>query len=92
MEDTKSDLEVDLANELEEVEFDSNLVNVYKPLDPTSTLRRISLDRWDLTRHTLGWNSREIELSLINWLTLGRCLEMVGTCNILLTTKLVEWL
>ena len=29
MEDNKLDLEVDLANELEEVEFDSSLVNVY---------------------------------------------------------------
>ena len=44
MEDNKLDLEVDLANELEEVEFDSSLVNVYKPLDPRCPLRRISLD------------------------------------------------
>jgi len=79
MEDNKSDFKAVLENELEEVEFDSGLVNVYKPLDPTWTLRRISLDPWDVTRHTLGWNSRETELSLVNWLTLGRFLEMVGT-------------
>ena len=44
MEGNKSVLEVDLAIELEEVEFDNSLGNVYKPLDPRCPLRRTSLD------------------------------------------------
>ena len=61
--------------------LDSKLRNLYKPLELRFPLRSISLDPWDLAKQTLGWNSKNTELSFANWLTVSRFLEILGTCK-----------
>ena len=61
--------------------LDSKLRNLYKPLELRFPLRSISMDAWDLTKPTLGWNSKNTELSFAKWLTLSRFLEILVSCK-----------